>query len=505
MATVSFSTSASNTGSGTKSWTYTNSSWSDKLDSIPAYANITKCTLSVQAKGSITSVNNHKVYVYIGSTQIGSNTDVDTSFESVVNTDIKSYVKNNSSDSGSLIGDLKIEANRGTYRETSIKVDITWEYTMPTYTVTLDANGGTVSQSSINYTAGNSYGTLPVPTKQGHTFNYWMLSDGTRIYSSTIVTTNHTLYANWTVNNYTISTLVTPSGTGSITGGGTYNYGSTITLTATANKGYKFVKWSDGTTTASRSIYVTNNVTYTAIFELIYVTFDSILNFEKWKNTGITGSNATVSNITDTGFTLTSNIDAGEGNASTYYFPVTAGKRYKVDIDIVGDNWDVYIFFYDSSTTSGLGLNFNDNTNRFSSNGTGASSRIFTAPSGSVKAIIRVDANGSGNTVSYSNFRIYPVEFEYMGTTVSASDRSNTLSWDMPTPVRNGYTFIGWNTEPDGTGIAYSSTSSFPKDDIILYSQWVNASCPYVGMANDIKVYCGTKELYVYCGTKQLI
>ena len=505
MASVSFSTSASQTGSGTKTWTYTNSDWSSQLDSIPAYANITKCTLHVQGKGSIVSANNHKMYVYVGSTQIASNTDVDTSYETIVNTDIKSYVKNNSSDSGSLTGDLKIEANRGTYRESSIKVDITWEYTMPTYTVTLNANGGTVSVSSYNYTAGYSYGTLPTPTREGYTFNYWMLSDGTKITNTTLVTSNHTIYANWTINTYVITTANTPNLAGSIVGGGNYTYGTTTTITANANVGYKFIKWSDGVTTPSRSIYVNNNATYTAIYEIVYITYDSIFSFEKWKNIGISASGATISNITNTGFTLTCNQGSSEGSTSSHFFPVTAGKKYKVDIDIVGDNWDVYIFFYDDSMSSGLGIDFSDSLNRYSSNGTGVSDRVFTAPAGSVKAFIRVDANGPGNTVSYSNFRIYPAGYDYMSSTVSALNRSNTFIWNIPIPIRDGYKYTGWNTEPDGTGIDYSLLSSFPTDDITLYSQWDKVIYSYVGMNNNIDVYCGTKELFVYCGTQRLI
>lgn len=281
MAIVTFSTSASNTGSGTTSWTYTNSNWSDKLDIIPPYANISKCTLSVQGKGSVSSVSNHKIYVYIGNTQIASNTDVDTSYESIVNMDIVSYVKNNSSDAGNLIGDLKIEANRGTLRETSIKVDITWEYTLPTYIVTLDANGGSVSPTTVSFTAGSYYGTLPTPTREGYTFNYWMLADGTRIYSNKepVVTYDHTLYANWTINNYTFTLLMSPEEAGWTPGltPWSYEYGTKLNVIAIPNEGYRFVRWNDnaeselidwaGRTGYKRVITITGDVTYIAYFE----------------------------------------------------------------------------------------------------------------------------------------------------------------------------------------------------------------------------------------------
>lgn len=78
---------------------------------------------------------------------------------------------------------------------------------------------------------------------------------------------------------YTPPTFVvsaTVQGQGSVSGTGTYNVGSTATLTATPATGYRFVKWSDGNTSATRTVTVTQddisaNVTsrsYTAIFEV---------------------------------------------------------------------------------------------------------------------------------------------------------------------------------------------------------------------------------------------
>ncbi len=70
-----------------------------------------------------------------------------------------------------------------------------------------------------------------------------------------------------------IHTLTVTAGTGgTVTGGGPYSDGSTATLTATPNAGYKFVKWSDGNTSATRSVTVTGAATYTATFEKLTYT-----------------------------------------------------------------------------------------------------------------------------------------------------------------------------------------------------------------------------------------
>ena len=69
---------------------------------------------------------------------------------------------------------------------------------------------------------------------------------------------------------------VTAGTGGTVSGGGTYNYNASVTLKATANSGYHFVKWSDGNTSATRTVIVTKDATYTAIFEQ-----DPYLNLDK--------------------------------------------------------------------------------------------------------------------------------------------------------------------------------------------------------------------------------
>jgi len=68
---------------------------------------------------------------------------------------------------------------------------------------------------------------------------------------------------------YTISVTVTPTGSGTVTGGGTYAKGTTIELNALPNGGYEFSKWSDGETANPRTLTVTENKSYTAQFKEI--------------------------------------------------------------------------------------------------------------------------------------------------------------------------------------------------------------------------------------------
>lgn len=70
-----------------------------------------------------------------------------------------------------------------------------------------------------------------------------------------------------TSTTYTITTAVTPAGSGSVTGGGTYVKGSTVELNAIPNAGYEFQKWNDGVTTNPRTVTVSKNTSYKAYFK----------------------------------------------------------------------------------------------------------------------------------------------------------------------------------------------------------------------------------------------
>lgn len=68
---------------------------------------------------------------------------------------------------------------------------------------------------------------------------------------------------------YTITVQANDPTMGSVSGGGQFEYGQNISISATANVGYRFVKWNDNDTSNPRTIEVTGNATYTAMFEQI--------------------------------------------------------------------------------------------------------------------------------------------------------------------------------------------------------------------------------------------
>ena len=86
----------------------------------------------------------------------------------------------------------------GEYKEPTVSV-----YDDSVLIVSFDANGGACSTSTKAVNKGALYGTLPVPDRNGFTFNGWYdaQTGGNKILDTTIVTKtgNHTLYAQWTI------------------------------------------------------------------------------------------------------------------------------------------------------------------------------------------------------------------------------------------------------------------------------------------------------------------
>ena len=125
---------------------------------------------------------------------------------------------------------------------------LTVQWTAPTYTVTLNTNGGTINSGNVT---GYTYGvgaTLPTAddmTYTGHTFKGWYDNESLTGSPMTAIggteTGNKEYWAKWEINQYTI-TVKPENGKADITI--TQDYGTAITAPADPTReGYTFVGW----------------------------------------------------------------------------------------------------------------------------------------------------------------------------------------------------------------------------------------------------------------------
>ena len=167
------------------------------------------------------------------------------------------------------------------------------------FTLNISGEGTTSPAPGTKYVTNGENIRLSAYPDEGYEFDRW--SDG-GAQSHTIAVTydNYSITAYFVKKTqtvkYTLSLSASPSYAGTTSGGGTYNSGTSVTVNATPNSGYRFVRWSDGGS-QRHSVTMNSNKSLTAYFEAYSVTGDEIFSgtaltsSNYWK----TGGGATVS------------------------------------------------------------------------------------------------------------------------------------------------------------------------------------------------------------------
>ena len=159
-------------------------------------------------------------------------------------------------------------------------IAITIDTTAPaptTYTVTLataDAAMGSVSPAGNTTVVENGSFTATATATAGYRFVAWTDAAGATVSTANpytfTVTANTALTATFEADGtdpdqYTV-TVNYDATRGTVTGAGTYLAGTSVTLVATSNPGYRFAGWSNGVADSNYTFTVTENVTLTANF-----------------------------------------------------------------------------------------------------------------------------------------------------------------------------------------------------------------------------------------------
>ncbi len=144
----------------------------------------------------------------------------------------------------------------------------TANFAVATYTIIAQPNNASMG----NVTGGGTYDgntqiILTATPSAGYRFINW--NDGNTDNPRIITVIEDKGYiANFTYSTYTITAIANDATMGSVTGGGTYNENTQVTLTAVPATGYAFVNWNDGNTDNPRTITVAEDKTYTANFTI---------------------------------------------------------------------------------------------------------------------------------------------------------------------------------------------------------------------------------------------
>jgi uncharacterized repeat protein (TIGR02543 family) len=333
-------------------------------------------------------------------------------------------------------------------------VDTTYtaQWTANTYTVSYNANGGTGSTSSSSHTYGISANlTTNGFTKTGYNFLGWSTDSAaaTPAYTNGQSVLNLTasqgavitLYAVWSVNQYTIN-FDANGGTGSSSG--LMTYGAALAAPTVTRAGYTFSGWSP----AVPSTVPAANTTYTAQWNLIQVsiTFDANGGGGGTGPTAMTpGAALTAPAVTKTGYTLigwSPSLPATVPSVNQTYIAQWAINSYTLTFDANGGTGGTsYSMAYGAQITNipavaRTGYTF-----------IGWSPIPETVPAADTTFTAQWSVNS------------YTITFDANG---GVGGTSASLHYGLPMPVptvtKEGYIFAGWTPDVPATVPAANQT-----------------------------------------------
>ena len=258
------------------------------------------------------------------------------------------------------------------------------------------AGGSVTGADTYNYGA---TATLTATPNTGYSFVNWTqggVEVSTNPSYSFTVTEAADFVANFSLNSYQIMATANSSAQGAVTGAGTYDHGTTCTLTASPNQGYHFVNWTEN------NVEVSTNSTYTFT---VTEARTLVANFEEitlhW--TPVTASYSTymtligqvqIDGVIQTTTSLEVGAFCGEECRGTKLIQVSPTGTYIVRLSIYGESGDAFTFkLFDHSINQELDLRSPDSIS-FNINGYGGSSTPYILNFTSVEDHVQNLASG---------------------------------------------------------------------------------------------------------------
>lgn len=381
--------------------------------------------------------------------------------------------------------------------------DIVKELYYETLVVTNSYKEFSVDLTNDFYKSGENIGKVSISGANYFSYDYHAIVIRKWYYNSYKITFEYY------IPTYTITVNATAGGT--VTGGGTYESGKTVTLTATPNTGYRFVKWSDGNTNATRTVTVTADATYTATFErdVYHIEYDNngaTSDYRVPGNSGIVGEDIILSAIHNNlykRYNVTLNPNHSGASTSTLVSEATfKGWEDHGNITVSeGTNkgeyftWEQFDAPYYANTYSDIYSAFKYNKQKLVNHyanygrsegrkGTGTPRGVY--PDGGV--VNSLCSNGGETCMLYAQWSAMPAV-------------------TLPKPTRSGYSFLGWYTAASGGNKVSDGGSYTPTANITLYAHWGNEKINkiYVGTSQSKSIYIGTSEAKsIYVGTTKV-
>lgn len=370
-------------------------------------------------------------------------------------------------------GVYKTSGLSGTLGSTNANANI---YVGSKYTVTFNANGGSVDTSSKTVYRADVYGNLPTPTKTGYTFKGWYTaaSGGTKVTASSTVniTANQTLYAQWIENYLTINyyssyadyckyngeEIAVSADSNILIGSNNYNYDDSpysdglwdvnnpswlyLSKTDYDPTGYWGTEVNGGTLIHHHTQFTTGQSVAEA-FGLTLVDGNKSINvYAQWELAGVK---------------ITYNANGGSGA------PDIQRKEFgeSIELSTVTPIRDGYNFTGWATTSEASDAEYNAG-DTYSEDNDLSLYAVWTP----WKHTVVYDLNGSTEDIEY-----------FQSFEKSTGDTSKIISLR---PSMAAHSFMYWSTTPDGTGDKYFPDNAYTHTQnggtVTLYAIWSRSS-----------------------------
>ena len=401
-----------------------------------------------------------------------------------------------------------------------------------TYTVSYNANGGSGAPASQTKTYGvNLTLSSTIPTKSGYTFAGWATSPGSSnvAYSpgdTYVGNSSMSLYAVWSQNAVTPTTYTVAYNANGGTGAPssqtkTKDVTLTLSTTVPTRSGYTFLGWAMSKTSTYATYQPGDSYTLnsSAVFYAVWSqnTTDVTTYTITYNANGGTGAPSSQTKVKGVDLQFSSKIPTRSGyvftgwskSSSFTHIYCTPGEWYSEDADL-----DLYAV-WETSPTYTISYNANGGTGAPASqtkiygellvlslkeptrNGHTFLGWAKTSTATSVAYYAGSDYTANASATLYavwqansSSSTIYTVTYNANGGSGAPSSQFVTsgakLTLSSVTPVRNGYTFLGWGTQSWSTSPSYYAGGTYTiTSNMTLYAVWQSSGTSFYTVTFD--------------------
>lgn len=366
---------------------------------------------------------------------------------------------------------------------TAMVADYIWTFTtIPVLSVSADPiAGGTVTGGGAF--AQSSVVTVNAVPAAGYTFLNWTESDNGPAVSNSAsyqftMNGNRTLIANFEpipIGQFAVALSANPVAGGTTIGAGSFDAGSSVTISARVNAGYTFVDWTENgvrVSTSSNIQFTLNaNRTFVANFRAIPAAQFAVLLSSSPAAGGTTdgegaypaGTSVTISSVANTGYTFTNWTDLASGavvSASpNYTFALSANRTLVANFLL--NTYTLTVNAVNGSVSKAPDQpNYNHGSNVVLT-ATPAAGYVFSSWTGDATGTANpLTVNMTSNKTITANFTAIPVNSYTL--TVNAVNGSVTKVANQPTYTSGstvvltatpatGYSFSSWSGDATGT------------------------------------------------------